>query len=182
MKLEVLRQKQATRTTCRWSGRDFGYSVFAANQGCGQNKIGALHSMCANKVVFKSHTSNHSWKLLPNGCSSTCCQQLRIPGRSWPSRASFFAVHGILEQGWTPGIASDLSACNQHNSSGELAGEIVQEVVRLESAIEEVTRQLDNHFVGMTGFQVSDKEGVSAGDGHVVLQSLQDGLLHVKNL
>lgn len=94
----------------------------------------------------------------------------------------FFAVHGILEQSRTPGVAADNSARNEDCGSGELTGEVVQQVVGLKSTVEDEARKLDNFLVGVSGLEITNKESVGTGNGDIVLQGLEDLLFHFENV
>jgi len=65
----------------------------------------------------------------------------------------FLAISSVLEQGRTPSVATDCSACNKDGSSGKLAGKKVEKVVGLERSIQDVARELDNLLIGMTSLE-----------------------------
>ena len=92
------------------------------------------------------------------------------------------AVLGVLEEGGAPRVASHAAAGDEDGGGSELAGEVVEEVVALQGAVEDEAGELDDLLVGVGRLEVSDEEGVSAGDGDLVLQSLENLLLHVDDL
>ena len=92
------------------------------------------------------------------------------------------AVLSVFEEGGAPRVASHAAAGDEYGGGGELAGEVVKEVVALQGAVEDEAGELDDLLVGVSRLEVSDEEGVSAGDGDLVLQSLENLLLHVDDL
>jgi hypothetical protein len=56
------------------------------------------------------------------------------------------------------------------------------QAVALESAVKDVARDLHYLFIGVGGFQEANEESMSARNSNLVLQRLQDVLLHLKNL
>ena len=91
-------------------------------------------------------------------------------------------VLGVLEKGGAPRVASHAAAGNEDGGGGELAREVVQEVVALQGAVQDEAGELHDLLVGVGRLEIPDEEGVSAGDGDLVLQGLEDLLLHVDDL
>ena len=58
----------------------------------------------------------------------------------------------------------------------------MQEVVALQGAVQDEAGELHDLLVGVGRLEIPDEEGVSAGDGDLVLQGLEDLLLHVDDL
>ena len=58
----------------------------------------------------------------------------------------------------------------------------MQEVVALQGAVQDVAGELHDLLVGVGRLEIPDEEGVSTGDGDLVLQGLEDLLFHVDDL
>lgn len=92
------------------------------------------------------------------------------------------AILGILEERRAPCVPANGPPGNKDGRRGELAREVVEHVVALEGAVKDEARQLDNLLVRVSRLQVTDKEGVGARDGDLVLELLENYLLHVQDL
>lgn len=93
-----------------------------------------------------------------------------------------FAVVSVLQEGGAPAVATHSPPRDVDRGGSQLAGKVMEKVVREERTVENVARQLNNLLVGMTGLQHTDKEGMSAGNRDLVLERLQDFLFHVDDL
>ena len=93
-----------------------------------------------------------------------------------------FAVVRVMEQGRTPSVASDGATSHKDGSGGELAWQVMQKVVRLERAIQNVAGELHNLLVGVAGLEETNQEHMSTWNGDVVLERLEDLLFHGDDL
>ena len=58
----------------------------------------------------------------------------------------------------------------------------MEQLVALQSSIENVTRKLYDLFIGVGGFQVTYEKGVSTRNSNLILQSLENRFFHVDDL
>jgi len=71
---------------------------------------------------------------------------------------------------------------DEHHGGSEQAGKVLQEIVALQRAIQKEMTELLHTFVSMSSFQVTDEEGMGAGDRHMEIQRLQHFLLGLNDL
>lgn len=91
-------------------------------------------------------------------------------------------VVGIVKESRTPPVATSSSASNEHGSRGQLARKVVKKLIRLECAIKEEARELDDLLIGVSSLEVANQEDMSAGNRDVVLERLEDLFFHVNDL
>ena len=91
-------------------------------------------------------------------------------------------VPRVVKKGGRPRVPPDSLAGDENRAGGELARKVVQEAVALQGAVQDEAGELNDPLIGMSCLQVPHEEAMGAGDGDLVVKSLEDPLLRLQDL
>jgi len=107
---------------------------------------------------------------------------LRLHHGSGNGNDFLLPILGVFEESGAPRIASHRLSGNEHGSRCKLAGHELDQLDTERGFIQNIVGQVGDFLVGVSSIQVTEEELVGCRNAYLVVQRLQDLLLHAVDL